>query len=151
MRLARRCRYEVERGTKVDFPQLVASYAAPGSSEAADNAGAAAQGAAAASGGLPGATSAGRGADPGALSILGEVFSKLIVVPSMDELGLGVEGEGGLAKAREDLQAREQEAAVAAATEKAGEAEATSVAAEAGEEVDDRLDMQATELGMDIS
>ena len=148
MRLARRCRYEVERGTNVDYPQLVASYAAPESSGAADSAGVAAQGAAAASTGLPGATSPGGGAGPGTLSILGEVFSKLILTPSMDQLGLGVEGEGGLAKAREDLQAREEEAAVAAATARAGEAEATSVAGTtaAGEEVNDSLDMQATEL-----
>ena len=97
--------------------------------------------------GAAAAAATARDAGPGSLNILGEVFSKLIMAPSLDHLGLSVEGEGGLAKAREDLQILEEKAAAAAAAEKAAEAEAISGS---DEDADDSLEMQATELGMDI-
>ena len=78
------------------------------------------------------------------LSILGEIVSKMILVPSIDELGLGVAGVGGLPKARKDLLAGEEKAAAAAAAAaQASEVEATS---EGGEEEEE----EAIELGMDI-
>ena len=117
-------RYQLQHSTPVGFPQLVASYDAPPSS------------------GEDGEEAASEGAS---LSILGEIFSKMILVPSIDELGLGVEGEGGLAQAREDLLAQKA-AAAAAAGRQTSEAEVTS--GEEGKE--DDADLQATELGMDI-
>ena len=129
------------------FPQLIASYNAPSTSVAHGSAGAEERGAAAASVGAAAAAATARDAGPGSLNILGEVFSKLIMAPSLDHLGLSVEGEGGLAKAREDLQILEEKAAAAAAAEKAAEAEAISGS---DEDADDSLEMQATELGMDI-
>lgn len=99
------------------------------------------------------AVPAARETGPGSLNILGNIFSKLIVTPSIDELGLSAEGEGGLAKARENLKVREEAAAAAAAAEKDAESEAASGFGEsaASEEVDDSVDMQATELGMDVT
>lgn len=120
------CRYEVERGTPVGYPQLVASYAAPSSSEAAGENGAEAGGAAAAA---AAAAQGARNSAPGALNILGEIASKLIMTPSLDQLGLSVAGEGGLPKARQDLLAQE-EAAVAAAA--AATAEGAETAARDG-------------------
>ena len=96
---------------------------------------------------LAAAAASARDAGPGSLNILGEVISKLILAPSLDQLGLNVEGEGGLAKARADLQASEEKAAAAAAAEKAAEAEDGSGSEEDADHV---LDMQSTELGMDI-
>ena len=76
------CRYEVEQGTQVGFPQLIASYAAPSTSRVAGEIGAA-------------AATTPRNTGPGSLDILGEIISKLIVTPSLDQLG-------SMSKARED-------------------------------------------------
>lgn len=140
-------RYELQQGTPVGFPQLIASYTAPSTPGEGGSAGTGTRGAAAASEGAAAAPAAARDAGPGSLNILGEVFSKLVMAPSLDQLGLSVAGEGGLAKAREDLQAAEKKAAAAAAAEKAAEAEGASGSEE---DADDSLEMESTELGMDI-